>query len=190
MTERSSGAPAAASAREYMRSQLPLVFRTGAGALGVDMLAALERVLDPVVAVVDGLPAYLEPATAPDDVLELLAAWLGVGELAELDPAQRPQAVRLAADLGRRRGTRAGLELALATAFPSLPFSVQDGGEVRWERSSLGRPAKAAFTVLCDTPLDERQEVALLGVIRQFAPAGVLARLRARERRREGDAQR
>lgn len=187
MREPTAVRPRVASAREYMRSQLPLVFRTPAGAVAVDMLEALETVLDPIVAVLDGLPGYLDAGTAPDDVVDLLAAWLGVEDVASGLP-QRRAAVRLAAELSARRGTRAGLELALATAFPSLPLTVQDAGAVRWKPSELDRPVTAGFTVQCATPLDEQQEVAVLGLIRRFAPAGVRARLRVRERRRDGGA--
>ena len=70
-------------------------------------VGALEAVLDPIVAVLDALPAHFNPDHAPRDVLDLLAAWLGV-ELDESQPLrERRELVRQAAELSRRRGTRA-----------------------------------------------------------------------------------
>ena len=67
-----------------------------------------------------------------------MAAWLGV----DLDESQelrhQREMVRRSAELGRRRGTVRGLELALELAFPDVPLRVEDQGGVRW---SLSGPA-------------------------------------------------
>ena len=48
-------------------------------------VGALETLLDPIVAMLDALPAHFDPDYAPRDVLDLLSAWLGV----ELDESWR-----------------------------------------------------------------------------------------------------
>ena len=100
---------------------------------GLRFVGALETLLDPIVATLDALPAYFDPDLAPRDVLELLAAWLGISVDESWPDERAREALRVAAaELGRRRGTMQGLELALRIAFPDLPLRVEDGGKVTW----------------------------------------------------------
>ena len=121
--------PPVASSRAYLRDALPAVYQEGD--FGMRFVGALETLLDPIVAVLDALPAHFSADHAPRDVLDLLSAWLGVDLDESQTPAQRRAMVRQAAELGRRRGTRAGLELALSLGFPKLPLRVEDLGGVR-----------------------------------------------------------
>src|SRR5215213_8693219 len=133
MVQLSTGAretPAVASERAYLRGGLPAVYQDGD--FGMRFVGALEAVLDPIVAMIDALPAHFDPDHAPRDVLGLLAAWLGI-ELDESQPMpERRRLVTQAAELSRRRGTVRGLELALSLAFPGLPLRVEDNGGVSW----------------------------------------------------------
>src|SRR5258707_956260 len=94
------GTPAVASTRAYLRNGLPSLYQDGD--FGMRFVGALEELLDPIVAVLDALPAHFDPNHAPRDVLELLAAWLGV----DLDESQelrhQREMVLRAAELGRR----------------------------------------------------------------------------------------
>ena len=83
------------------------------------------------------LPAHFDPNHAPPDVLGLLAAWLGVDLDETQDIRHQREMVRRSAELGRRRGTVKGLELALKLHFPEVPMRVEDNGGVIWH----GRPA-------------------------------------------------
>ena len=65
-------------------------------------MGALETLLDPIVAMLDALPAHFSADHAPRDMLELLAAWLGVEQDETQTPEQRRETVRHAAELGRR----------------------------------------------------------------------------------------
>jgi phage tail-like protein len=122
--------PQPVSARAHLRENLPAVYREGD--FGMRFVGALEHVLDPIVALLDNLPAHFDPRHAPPDVVELLGAWMGL----ERDEARRGEDRRElalgAAELLRRRGTCAGLEQALALAFPGVPLRVEDGGGVTW----------------------------------------------------------
>src|SRR5918999_787021 len=102
MVQLQSGAretPPVASSRAYLRGGLPAMYQDGD--FGMRFVGALEAVLDPIVAVIDALPAYFNPDHAPRDVLNLLAAWLGI----QIDESQeirhQREMVRRAADLGR-----------------------------------------------------------------------------------------
>src|SRR3954468_1180529 len=140
--------PAVVSQRAYLRGALPPVYREREedATFILAVLEALEQVLDPVVAVLDSLPAYLHPDCAPADMVDVLVAWLGgdlegVREVRDPFRARERKALYHAAELSRRRGTVRGLELALHLHFPELAgtFRIEDSGGVRWRE----RPDKS-----------------------------------------------
>ena len=98
------------------------------------MLAALDGVLAPVLASLDNLDCYLDPALAPPDFVAWLADWVGA-LVDETWPAERQRAmVARMVTLYRRRGTVGGLRehIALATGGD---VDVEDNGEVSWSPS-------------------------------------------------------
>ena len=123
-----------ASTRAYLRNGLPALYQDGD--FGMRFVGALEELLDPIVAVLDGLPYHFDPDHAPPDILNLIAAWLGVDLDETQDIRHQREMVLRAAELGRRRGTVKGLELALQLHFPEVPMRVEDNGGVIWH----GRP--------------------------------------------------
>jgi phage tail-like protein len=171
--------PPVASSRAYLRSSLPAVYQESD--FGMRFIGGLEGLLDPIVAILDALPAHFDPDHAPRDILNLLAAWLGV----DLDESQelrhQREMVRRAADLGRSRGTVRGLELALELAFPDVPLRVEDQGGVRWSLDH--RPVEApppSFVVYCDKPVVEEVQAGIARCIEQHKPVGTAYRLRVK----------
>jgi phage tail-like protein len=182
MVQVSTGAretPAVASGRAYLRAGLPAMYQDGD--FGMRFVGALEAVLDPIVAVIDALPAHFNPDHAPRDVLNLLAAWLGI-EVDESQPLpERRRLVRQSAELSRRRGTVRGLELALGLAFPKLPLRVEDNGGVTWGADKPARESSAsAFVVYCDKPIPETTQAAVARCIEQYKPVQCTYRLRVK----------
>jgi phage tail-like protein len=170
--------PPTVSARGYLRSGLPAIYRQGD--LGMDFVGALETLLDPIVATLDALHQHFDPDLAPTDLLELMADWLGI-ELDESWPESRQrELVRLAAELARRRGTRGGLELALSVAFPDLPLRIEDAGGVvtAGAPDELPPATPPSFVVYCDQPLAEPAHLARM--IERMKPVHVSYRLRTR----------
>jgi phage tail-like protein len=144
-------------------------------------VGALEELLDPIVAILDALPAHFDPNHAPPDILSLLAAWLGVDLDETQDIKHQREMVRRSAELGRRRGTVKGLELALKLHFPDVPTRVEDNGGVIYH----GRPAKAgnssaSFVVYCDMPVEDTVQAALARCIEQYKPVHSTYRLRVK----------
>ena len=174
--------PPVASARAYLRGNLPAIYLDGDGDFGLRFLNGLETVLDPIVATLDALPAYFHPTLAPRDVLELLAAWLGIEVDESWSDDQRRQLLRHAAEIGRRRGTARGLELMLAIAFPDLPLRVEDGGKVSWstDPDAVAESPPPAFVVYCDAVLADEKLAAVARVIERVKPVHVTYRLRAK----------
>src|SRR6266545_1447142 len=120
--------PEVVSGRGYLRGGLPAIYTEED--FGMRFVGALEQVLDPIVAILDGLSAHFDPDLAPRNILDLLSSWLGVDFDESQSITARREKVRQAAELGRRRGTVAGLELALKLSFPNLPLRVEDSGGV------------------------------------------------------------
>jgi phage tail-like protein len=181
--------PEVASARGYMRNGLPALYQESD--FGMRFIGALESVLVPIVAILDALPAHFDPELAPRDVLDLLAAWLGV----QLDEGQsmaaRRELLRNAAELGRRRGTLGGLQLALSLAFPNLPLRVEDQGGVVWstdiDNKAAAQPPE--FVVYCDKPIREDQQAAVARCIETVKPVHTSYRLRVKAPKKKPEAQ-
>ncbi len=123
----SANCPPVASARGLMRRGLAPLYQDPADGLVMRFVEALERALDPRVAVIDSLPAYLTHELAPQDMVGELLSWFGF-EAVGLRPAARREVLENARRLALTRGTRAGLALALRCAFPELHFRVLDSG--------------------------------------------------------------
>jgi phage tail-like protein len=176
----SEPAPASVSGRRHLRDNLPGIYSEGD--FGMRFVAALETLLDPLVAALDNLPEHFDPVYAPRDVLDLLTGWLGLEHDEARSGEERRQIVRMAPELMRRRGTRRGLELALALAFPGVPFRVQDGGAVTWslELTDPEPSEPPAFVVYCDVSLSEPRLAAVARLIEQAKPAHVSYRLRVK----------
>ena len=171
--------PPVASTRAYLRNGLPSLYQDGD--FGMRFVGALEELLDPIVAVLDGLPYHFDPNLAPPDILELLAAWLGVDLDETQDISHQREMVRRSAELGRRRGTVKGLELALKLHFPEVPMRVEDNGGVIWHgRPGPAEKPSASFVVYCDVPVDETVQAAIARCIEQYKPVHSTYRLRVK----------
>ena len=184
--------PPAVSGRRQLRDGLPGIYSDGD--FGMRFVGALEGLLDPLAAALDNLPEHFDPTYAPRDVLDLLTGWLGLEHDEARSGEERREIVRRAPELMRRRGTRAGLELALALAFPGVRLRVEDGGAVTWslEREDPDDPEDAAgsppsFVVYCDTALPDQRLTAVARLIDQVKPAHVSYRLRVKASKRSAE---
>jgi phage tail-like protein len=175
--------PPAVSNRAYLRNGLPAIYRDERdGDFGMRYIGALENVLDPIVAIIDGMPAHFDPGLAPLDILDLITAWLGIEYDESLPVAQMRKLVQHAAELGRRRGTRLGLEMALELNFPDLPLRIEDQGSVTWSTDPTAAvDAKPpAFVVYCDVAIPEARQASIARLIEEVKPVHVHYRLRVK----------
>ena len=176
--------PSVASARAYLRSGLPAVYQEGD--FGLRFVGALETLLDPIVGLLDTMPHHFSADLAPPDVLELLAAWLGIGLDEHWPEERRRELVRQAGELARRRGTKKGLEMSLRIAFPHLPLRVEDGGSVSFATDPDAAPPSkpAQFVVYCDIPIEEQDQASVARMIENVKPVNVSYRLRVKAPRK------
>ena len=176
--------PPVASSRAYLRNGLPALYQDGD--FGMRFVGALEELLDPIVAVLDGLPYHFDPNFAPPDILNLLAAWLGVDLDETQTISQQREMVLRSAELGRRRGTVKGMELALKLHFPEVPMRIEDNGGVIWHGNpGPGNKSSSSFVVYCDVPVEETMQAAIARCIEQYKPVHSTYRLRVKAAKRK-----
>ena len=96
---------------------------------------ALDEVLAPVFATLDGLPGYLDPRLSPPDFLDWLAGWVALEVDESWTQRQRRELVANAVELHRWRGTRRGLAAHVALLTGGAVEITDSGGCV-----SAGRP--------------------------------------------------
>ncbi|MCK6067926.1 MULTISPECIES: phage tail protein [Microbacterium] len=140
-------------------------------------LPAFDATVAPVYAVLDSLPAYIDPFSAPADFLEWLAGWVDV-ELDQNWPLeQRRRFIAEAATLHRLRGTATGIRHAVSLAAgPAAEVTVTDGGGV-WI-GTVPDPAapeqRVRIVVASTVPLEEADRARLARAAAASVPAHLL----------------
>lgn len=113
-----------------------------------------DDVLSPVVATLDSLDAYLDPALTAEDFVAWLAGWVAVSLDESWAPARRRQLVARAVELYRSRGTAEGLVAAVELYTGVTPEVVESGG-CGWSEvpdSALPGSAQPRLQVVVRTP--------------------------------------
>lgn len=136
--------PTLASAHPLLEA-LPAIYQEDGFA--ARLTEAFDEILAPIALTIDNMPAYFDPALTPDDFLEWLGGWVGV-LLDETWPVDRRRAlVAQAADLFRRRGTKAGIADHISILTEGT-VEITDSGGTAWSEKSGGRlPGSPGFTI-------------------------------------------
>jgi phage tail-like protein len=143
---------------------------------------ALDEVLAPAIASLDCLPAYLDPATAPADLLRWLAGWVGVTLAQGMPERQARRLVATAAGLYAWRGTMYGIRAIVELSTGQDPEIHESGGTAYSPDTRAALPgfpaAGLAISLRADPRIDETN---LRLLIAAFVPAHVpwLLELRA-----------
>jgi phage tail-like protein len=93
-----------------------------------NLCGGLDEVLAPIIATLDSLPAYLDPATAPDDMLGWLAGWMGIVLDGHQTAERQRELVQVGVELMQWRGTARGVRAAVNALFDTPPEIVESGG--------------------------------------------------------------
>jgi phage tail-like protein len=95
------------------------------------LCAALDAVLAPDITMLDCFPAYLDPGTAPPDLLNWMAEWVGLAAVRSLPVERRRLLVRRAAALHAWRGTPFAVR-ELVRAASGYPAELEESGGTGW----------------------------------------------------------
>lgn len=111
------------------------------------LVEGFDAVLAPIQAVVDDLDAYVDPLTAPPDLLEWVGTWLGLTVNRRWPVQRRRELVARALSVYLWRGTRRGIEEAVELYTGTRP-EVTDSGGVSASPEPLGEmPGSAGAEV-------------------------------------------
>lgn len=81
------------------------------------LCAVFDDLLAPVFAVLDGFPAYLDPATTPEGMLDWLAAWIGLTFDGHVDAQRKRELVMSGVALTPWRGTTRSIRAEINSVF-------------------------------------------------------------------------
>jgi phage tail-like protein len=142
--------------------------------------AAFDDVLAPVFAILDCFPAYLDAGTAPVDMLDWLAGWIGLTLDDQGGPARKRTSIAIGAAVLPERGTARSIREAVRAAF-NVETEVVESGATSWSTTPDSEPPgeevpDLLVLVVSDEPdaIDRRR---LDEVIRSAKPAHVPHRI-------------
>ncbi len=139
----------------------------------------LDELIAPVLATLDCLPAYLDPGTAPPDLLEWLAGWVAMADVAELPEARRRQLVAAAARLYVWRGTPGAIRALVKLTTGRAPEILESGG-TGWSQDPDARlpgHQEPGLIVRLQSADPRSEEARLMALVGAFVPAHVPWRL-------------
>lgn len=159
---------------------LPAVYADNS--LAQRLCQGLDEVLAPVLATLDCLPAYLDPAIAPPDLVQWLAGWVGVALVPGIPDGRRRQLVMAAARLYGWRGTLHGIKAIIELSTGQVPEIVESGA-CAWSRDpDAGLPGfpDPVLVIRLQAAGLSIEDSRLAAVIAPFVPAHVPWRLEVR----------
>lgn len=149
---------------------LPSVYR--GDPLAEQLCATFDDALAPIFATLDCLTAYLDPRTAPTDMLDWLAGWIGVAVGGVEDPARKREVITAGAALLPYGGTARSVREAVVAMF-GRETEVVESGSATWSTTPNSRPGGrpvpfliVRVTVDRDGDLDRRSVDALVDAVK------------------------
>ena len=119
-----------------------------------NLCTSLDEVLAPAISVLDCFPAYLDPRTAPPDMVDWLASWTGLLAARKLPVARRRRLVARAAALHAWRGTPDAVRELVELAC-NRPVELEESGGSGWSpnpRTPLPGSDRPGLAVRARTP--------------------------------------
>lgn len=143
------------------------------------LCAGLDEILAPVIGTLDNLPAYLDLATTPDDLVPWLARWVGMSVQAPMPVERQRELLQSAVDLQGWLGTPRGVQLSLEALFGATAVVEESGGSA-WSTDPAatlpGEPVPSV-TVRMSAAGREVDPEQVEAVVAAVTPAHVLRRV-------------
>jgi phage tail-like protein len=172
------GVVAGLSSPHPMGPALPALYQEDA--LSQRLTEAFDAVLAPIIATLDNLAAYVDPALTPEDVMEWLGTWVGivVDERWEID--RRRAVIARAVDLYHTRGTKPGLAAQVEILTGGVAEIVENG-DAGWSATpGTPFPGEPAPSLVVRVKIADRKsldEVALEALVAAAKPANLPHRI-------------
>ncbi len=135
-----------------LMQHLPAIYRSKEGdrdGLLRSLVEVLEATTHGLQERIERLGTLVDPATAPEEWLDFLAAWMGMPWHETLSLQAKRALLGVAADLLARRGTRAGLILLLRCLLPGTRVHIVDFLGRSLAGDSRGRGRRRRHAVAC-----------------------------------------
>ena len=107
--------------------------------LAVRLTGVFDDALAPVVSTLDNFEAYLDPALAPDDFVELLGSWVAAFTDQRISADRQRLLVASAVELHRSRGAASALRETLRLAC-GVEAEVLESGGTSWSVQAGSEP--------------------------------------------------
>jgi phage tail-like protein len=157
---------------------LPAVMQEDA--LALQLVAAFDESLAPVLVTLDSLHAYVDPGLCPGDFLDWVASWIGLVPDENWTLERRRALASRAVPIYRLRGTVAGLIGHVELLFGERPEVIDSGG-VAWSvtpGTEMPGSAEPKVIVRVGVPRDVTVDFERLqALIAAETPAHVVAEL-------------
>ena len=144
------------------------------------LCAAFDDVLAPIFAILDCFPAYLDAGTAPVDMLDWLAGWIGLTLDDQGGATRKRTSIAIGAAVLPERGTARSIREAVRAAF-NVETEIVESGATSWSTNPDSAPPgeevpDLLVLVVTDEPdgIDRRR---LDEVVRSAKPAHVPHRI-------------
>jgi phage tail-like protein len=148
--------------------------------LAARLCGALDCGLAPVVVTLDNFPAYLDPATTPDDMLGWLAEWVGLSLVAGHSVQRQRELVAAGVELLRWRGTVRGVRDSIRLVAELEPEVSESGGTEWSAQPGRALPGREGAELVVRITVDDPEAVDIDGIdelIAAVKPAHVSHRL-------------
>ena len=153
---------------------IPLVYR--GDPLGQQLCAAFDDVLAPIFSTLDSLPAYLDPKTAPEDMLDWLAGWIGLTISGHEAATRKRELITAGASILPWRGTVRSVHEAVVAAFNRETEVIESGAatcSTEPDSEPGGQPVPTLMVRVFTDDADDIDRRSLDAVVEAAKPAHI-----------------
>jgi phage tail-like protein len=144
--------------------------------LAVRLTGVFDDALAPVVSTLDNFSAYLDPALAPDDFVDVLGSWVAAFSDPRIPVDRQRLLVSAAVELHQSRGAASALRETLRLAC-GVDAEITESGGTAWSARAGSEPPGDARAQLVVRVLREADEAVVHRIVEALRPANLPARV-------------
>jgi phage tail-like protein len=144
--------------------------------LAVRLTGVFDEALAPVVSALDNFPAYLDPALAPLDFVEVLGSWVAAFTDPRIPEDRQRLLVAAAVELHQSRGAASALRETLRLAC-GVDAEVTESGGTAWSARAQATPPGDDVPRLVVRVPSNADEAVVHRIVEALRPANLPARV-------------